>query len=149
MVNIDELNFEEMAKNDSVGGALRELMEGSDSFKSYSDLETAKSDPNTYVVMEGDWGGQIYLTCPVKYVICDQDMLIKILKKLDHMCWECNEGEGAAIRYETFDQGEGISGGMGGGIAIDGLWIHPEIIEKDGIKEELETLIMGTNTPWI
>ena len=62
-----------MAKDDSTGGALRKLLEGSNSFKSYSDLETAKSDPNTYVVMEGDWGGQIYLTCPVKYVICEED----------------------------------------------------------------------------
>lgn len=44
-----------MAKNDSTGGALRKLLEGTNSFKSYSDLETAKSDPNAYVVMEGDW----------------------------------------------------------------------------------------------
>lgn len=138
-----------MAKDDSTGGALRKLLEGSNSFKSYSDLETAKSDPNTYVVMEGDWGGQIYLTCPVKYVICEEDTLLKILNKLDRMCWKCNGGDGAAIRYETFSQREIVAGGMGGGIAADGLWIHPKILETDDIKEELEVLILGANTPWI
>lgn len=138
-----------MAKNDSTGGALRKMLEGTNSFKSYSDLETAKSDPNAYVVMEGDWGGQIYLTCPVRYVICDEDMLKKILKKLDHMCWKCNGGDGAAIRYETFSQGEIVAGGMEGGLAADGLWIHPKILEMNDIKEELEVLILGANTPWI
>ena len=132
-----------MTKSDSTGGALRALLEGDDSFKSYSDLETAKSDSNAYVVMEGDWGGQIYLTCPVRYVICDEDMLKKLLKKLDHMCWKCNGGDGAAIRYETFSQGEIVAGGMGGGLAVDGLWIHPKILEINDIKEKLEVLILG------
>jgi hypothetical protein len=136
-----------MDKNDSAGGELRRWIKGTNSFKSYSDLETAKSDPNAYVVMEGDWGGQIYLTCPVKYVICDEDMLRKILKKLDHMCWKCNGGDGAEIYYETWSQGEDVPGGMGGGLATDGLWIHPKILEENDIAEELEVLILGANTP--
>lgn len=41
-----------MSEKDTVGGVLREWMNGSDKFKSYDDLETAKSDPNTYIVME-------------------------------------------------------------------------------------------------
>ena len=133
----------------ATGSFLREMMNGSDKFKSYGDLETAKSDPNTYVVMEGDWGGQIYLTCPVKYIVCDEALLMKILKKLDHMCWKCNGGEGAEIRYETFNLGDTVLGGMDGGLAEDGLWIHPKILEKEGLKEELETLIIGSSTPWI
>ena len=88
-----------MAINDSTGGALRKLLEGTNSFKSYSDLETAKSDSNTYVVMEGDWGGQIYLTCPVKYIVCDEALLKKLLIKLDQICWKCNGGEGTGIRF--------------------------------------------------
>ena len=138
-----------MDKNDSAGGELRRWIKGTNSFKSYSDLETAKSDPNAYVVMEGDWGGQIYLTCPVKYVICDEDMLRKILKKIDHMCWKGNGGDGAEIYYETWSQGEDVPGGMGGGLATDGLWIHPKILEENDIAEELEVLILGANTPWI
>ena len=138
-----------MSIKDAAGGELREWINGSDKFKSYSDLETAKSDPNTYVVMEGDWGGQIYLTCPVKYIVCDEVLLKKIFKKLDQICWKCNGGDGAEIRYETFNPGETVPGGMGGGLAEDGLWIHPELLEKDGLKEELETLIIGSGTPWI
>lgn len=63
-----------MSKN-ATGSFLRAMMNGSDKFKSYGDLETAKSDPNAYVVMEGDWGGQIYLTCPVNYIVCDEALL--------------------------------------------------------------------------
>ena len=133
----------------ATGSFLREMMNGSDKFKSYDALETTKSDSNAYVVMEGDWGGQIYLTCPVKYIVCDEALLMKILKKLDHMCWKCNSGEGAEIRYETFNLGDTVPGGMDGGLAEDGLWIHPKIIEENDIAEELEALILGANTPWI
>ena len=138
-----------MYKNDSAGGALRSWMNGAGKFKSYSDLETAKSDPNAYVVMEGDWGGQIYLTCPVKYIVCDEALLKKLLIKLDQICWKCNGGDGNGIRYETFNSGDIVPGGMDGGLIQDGLWIHSKIDEMDGMKEELETLIFGSSTPWI
>ena len=65
------------------------------------------------------------------------------------MCWKCNGGEGAEIRYETFNLGDTVPGGMDGGLAEDGLWIHPKIIEENDIAEELEVLILGANTPWI
>ena len=124
-----------MTKDFTTGGKLRELMEGADSFKSYDDLKTAKTDPDAYVIMEGDWGGQIYLTCPAKYIVCDEDVLKEILKKLDQTSWECNGGDGAGIRFETYDLGDEVSGGMGGGMIMDGLWIHPKILENNEMQE--------------
>jgi hypothetical protein len=43
--------------------------------KSFSE---AKKIPNAYVVFEGDYGGQIYLTCPMSKINCNE----KILKQL-------------------------------------------------------------------
>ena len=39
-----------MSKN-ATGSFLRAMMNGSDKFKSYDDLETAKSDPNTCITI--------------------------------------------------------------------------------------------------
>ena len=129
----------------SEGSKFREWISNSQGkkFKSYKDFKSAKADPNSYVVMQGDWGGQIYLTCPIKLVACDEYMLKKILRKLDAMCWGCNGGEGADLCYETHVPGDFVSGGMGGGLATDGLWIHPKILEEDNVNAEVESIILG------
>lgn len=132
-----------MKSND--GSILREWISNSQGkkFKSYKDLKSAKTDPDSYVVMQGDWGGQIYLTCPIKCVTCDEYMLKKVLRKLDGMCWGCNAGAGADLCYETHRSGDVVPGGMGGGLATDGLWIHPNILNEGNIKAELESIILG------
>lgn len=102
-----------------------------DFFKS---LEAAKKVPDACVVMEGDWGGQIYLTCPARLVMCDEETLKKLLAKIDGAEWGCNEGDGSSLYFERVKKG-GVTGGMGGGEVRDGLWIH------GGIHPELAHLI--------
>ncbi len=93
----------------------------------FNSLEEARKASDGYVLMVGDWGGQIYLTCPVKYLKCDEAVLDELLLKIDELEWGCNEGEGAEIRYGRAKPGDGACGGMGGGIAEDGLWVHPDL----------------------
>lgn len=38
-------------------------------YKPLKDLEEAKEYDDAYIIMEGDWGGQIYLVAPVRLVI--------------------------------------------------------------------------------
>ena len=43
-------------------------------------LEDAKHVDDAAVVMEGDYGGSIYLTCPARLVQCDQATLQQLLE---------------------------------------------------------------------
>ena len=80
-----------------------------------------------WLVMEGDWGGQVYLSVPMATVgatLADIDML---LTEIDHACWSCNEGEGSSWYMVDGQPGEGVMGGMGGGILLNQLWLHEEL----------------------
>ncbi|MFH1430356.1 MAG: hypothetical protein ABIG71_02410 [Candidatus Uhrbacteria bacterium] len=100
-----------------------------------------RAEQHVYLVLDGDWGGQIFLTCPVElipgltYDTVDgnpfvtggsTDQIWKLLEELDRFAWPSNEGDGAAMHLEMADEGEGVSGGMGGGETTDGLWLHRE-----------------------
>jgi len=101
----------------------------------------AKETPNAYVIMEGDWGGQIYLVCPIKMIKCDEEQLKKLLLDLDSIAWPGNDG-GYGIYYEKHNPGDIIAGGMGGGIATETLWVHDEFKEKK-LKEQIFEVISG------
>lgn len=100
------------------------------SMTQFFSLEEAKKASDGYVVMEGDWGGQIYLTCPTGLVKCGEEALRKLLSKIDQGEWGCNEGGGASMSFGRAKPGDGVSGGMGGGAVTDGLWIHGGISPK-------------------
>lgn len=91
--------------------------------------ELAKNTEDACVILEGDWGGQIYLVCPMKYVHCSEKTLLNLLKSIDSIEWGCNDGKGRAICFEVIPIGQGVAGGMGGGIVVDGLWLHERLID--------------------
>ena len=113
------------------------------SYVPIKDFEEAKKYDNSYMMMEGDWGGQIYLSIPVKQVKCDYETLKKLLMELDKIAWDCNEGEGCDIYFERKESDEGIVGGMGGGMATDCLWVHEEF---NKIKEKIQNVLDGKRT---
>lgn len=84
-------------------------------------LYKAKEIEGSYVVLEGDWGGQIYLCCPVSHIKCSQEQLKRLLDDLDAIAWKCNEEEGKGMYFEIRKPGEGIGGGMGGGLIKEDL----------------------------
>ena len=49
--------------------------EKDDSYHPLANFAEAKNTDAAVVIMEGDWGGQIYLTCPMKLVKCDEKTL--------------------------------------------------------------------------
>ncbi|MBP1763149.1 MAG: hypothetical protein H6Q65_207 [Firmicutes bacterium] len=109
------------------------------SYQPLANFFEAKNVDNAVVIMEGDSGGQIYLTCPMKLVKCDEKTLEKLLDYLDDIAWACNEGDGKGIYYEVKQPMEGVWGGMGGGIVLSELWVHDEFKEiKDKIKNVIE-----------
>ena len=101
--------------------------------------------PDAYVVLQGDWGGQIYLTAPVTHVKCSEAELSSLLVALDHHAWPCNDGDGAEMFYERFAPGAGVAGGMGGGTTTYSVWLHPEL-EEAGFRRLVSTVLSGEST---
>lgn len=102
----------------------------------------AKSKSDAYLVMEGDDGGQIYLVAPMTMVLCDERVLKDVLRYFDDMAWK--DISMAAIRYEIYKEGDTVSGGMGGGRAENGLWIHSKFFN---VKEKIERILAGLDSP--
>jgi len=67
----------------------------------YMALETfaaARGRPGSVVIFEGDYGGTIYLTIPVREVACDEAALEQLLIDIDAMCWSDSRGARMVMR---------------------------------------------------
>jgi hypothetical protein len=113
------------------------------SYRALHSLDEAKAHPDGAVVMEGDYGGSIYLTCPARVVECDEATLRRLLLDLDKHDWD--DVEGVGLYYEVAPQGSGIAGGTGGGVVTDGLWLHPNLDAK-GLRQRVQAVIAGKRT---
>ena len=81
----------------------------------------------TWLVLEGDFGGQIYLTVRLDK-LGEGASSTSLLLALDKAAWASNEGVGRDVYLVTTNNpDEGVIGGMGGGKLIDGVWLHKEI----------------------
>jgi hypothetical protein len=89
--------------------------------------------------MEGDCGGQIYLTCPVNLIKCSECILYEILIAIDKNQWPENDISMRNIFYEPFELNQGVLGGMGGGIVLEKeIWIHPNLnFSKELLKKAI------------
>jgi hypothetical protein len=111
-------------------------------FRPLRSLDEAKRCEDGVVILEGDYGGQVYLTCPARLVCCPPETLYQLLLDIDSKCWECNSGDGAGIYFERKPAGSGVWGGMGGGRVHAGLWLHPGV-EALGLRPQIEAILAG------
>jgi len=107
-------------------------------FKPLKSLEEAKLRPDGVVILQGDEGGQIYLSCPARHVMCSEDVLRQLLSDIDSREWKCEEI--SDVFFEELPVGSGIWGGMGGGIVVDGIWVHERLAD---IRSSIEAVIQG------
>jgi hypothetical protein len=103
-------------------------------------LNEARQHDDGVAILEGDWGGQIYVVVPAKMIHCLEHTLRQLLLQLDSAAWSCNENEGASIYYERQPTGSGITGGMGGGKSTGNLWVHSEF---DAVADQIREVIEG------
>jgi hypothetical protein len=108
-------------------------------------LEEARQHSDSYVVFEGDWGGQIYLTAPIALVRCASADLERLLREIDGRAWP-DQPEGARVYFERIEQGNGVPGGMGGGRALSTIWIHP-MLEEAGLGPYVTAVLSDTELP--
>ena len=104
-------------------------------------------DEKIYVVFYGDWGGQVYACVPK--VMFREGITLKDLQdialRIEQVEWSCNIQEhdpegGAMVTFRKMRPGQGIIGGMGGGLASKdgGAWINEEIssLSRKFIEEQ-------------
>jgi hypothetical protein len=94
-------------------------------YVAFDSLEAARAAADGVVVLEGDYGGQIYMVVPARLVRCREEDLRTLLMRLDSHAWK--DPAGARVYYERRPVGAGVGGGMGGGRVIDGVWLHPDL----------------------
>jgi hypothetical protein len=123
-----------------------------EAYKYVSDFEEARRTDGCYLIMEADCGGQILLTCPMPLVRASNEALLLLLSDLESITWgkgsvdesssepQCYDAE---MFFEIMRAGEGVGGGMGGGLVTDRLWLHPELTEK-GWTQEIDQVVSGT-----
>ena len=113
-----------------------------ESYDPFRSLDDAKRVDEAAVVMQGDYGGSIYLTCQARLVLCDESTLRQLLFELDALYW--NDPDGAGLYYERVPVGGGVAGGTGGGVVTEGVWIHPDIdAQGEGVREAVESVLFG------
>jgi len=103
-------------------------------------LGEAKALADGCVVMEGDYGGQCYLTAPMRIVACQENELGQLLQDLDEIFWQ--DVEGRHLYYEQHRSGDRIDSGMGGGLILDDTWIHKQLIEF-GLETKIREVLSG------
>lgn len=109
-------------------------------YEAIKSFNEAKATADAAVVMEGDYGGSIYLTCPARLVRCSEPTLRQLLLDLDEHDWD--DPAGAGLYYEVAPVGSGIAGGTGGGVIADRVWLHPDLDAK-GLRQGVEAVIAG------
>jgi|SRR5882724_4001448 len=108
------------------------------SYVSFKSLAEARSHPDSFVILEGDCGGQIFVVCPANKVKCSEQILQKLLLDLDAKTWK--EPDMARVYYEQKRIEKDVSGGMGGAVAETEIWIHKEF---SGIADSVRDVIEG------
>jgi hypothetical protein len=109
-------------------------------YEAVESLEAARAFADGYVILQGDFGGQIYLVCPASQVGCPEAQLRSLLSDLDKLAWR--EPEGARLLFERHPVGEPIVGGMGGGEATGQLWLHKDF-EKLRLRPAILAVLSG------
>lgn len=113
-----------------------------DEYQPLRSLAEAQQVPDGRVILEGDYGGQVFLTCTANMVRCSQEAIHRLLLDIEARCWPTCEGHGAGLYFERKPVGAGVWGGMGGGVITDGLWLHEEV-EGFGIRAQIEEILAG------
>ena len=106
-------------------------------------FQEAKASSNVYVIMEGEYRGQCYLTAPMRIVHCSEVDLQQLLQDLDKIFWD--EKEGTQLTYAPHELGDLIDSGRNGGWIQQDLWIHKDLVDLD-LESKVRKVLEGNAT---
>jgi hypothetical protein len=116
-------------------------MHGSE-FLAYPSLEEARRDPDSAVVLSGDYGGTIFLTVPVRLLQCSLATLWTLVSDLDAVTWMSGDPTIATVAIERHPVRTGVVGGDGGGLVTDGVWVHPTRVVPE-LRAQVTDVVLG------
>lgn len=132
--------------SDEAGGSpMRRLVASSSgaAYQSFPTLAEARESDSSWVVFEGDDGGQIYAVFRVADVACSEDDLRQMLTAIDTHYWA--DDSMTHLAFEVHEEGNTIPGGLGGGLAQSSGWVHPILVE-DSLETPIRDVLAGTHT---
>ena len=119
-----------------------------DKYEAFASLAEAREHRDAAMIMEADSGGQILMTCPVSRIAAEESVLVQLLCDLEMITWgggglsESDVPFEASMHYERLPPGSGVAGGMGGGVVVDGVWVHEALVTL-GLRQQIEDVIAG------
>ena len=111
-------------------------------YKSYSSLSDAWLGEDAVVILEGDYGAQIYVVFPVSLVECGEATLNELLHRLDAIAWPENPDNSAQIVYEEAPIGSVIPDAVGGARVLANGWVGNEF-QRLGIEDQIRAVVCG------
>jgi hypothetical protein len=122
---------------------LRGMMAEADGYEyhAFRSLAEAQEHADGVVILEGDDGGQIFVVYPASEVRCSSESLHQLLAELDAIAWPGNSWP-PRVFFERHELGSVIPGGMGGGVVLNGGWVHPEFVERQ-LESQIRAVIDG------
>jgi hypothetical protein len=112
-------------------------------YQSFPSLAEARESDSSWVVLEGDDGGQIYAVFRVADIACSEGDLRQLLIDIDSRYWA--DDSMTHLAFEVHEEGDAIPGGLGGGVAQSGGWVHP-ILVKGSLENPIRDVLAGTRT---
>ena len=100
--------------------------ERGEAYFAYRTLQEARQAEDGAVILTGDYGGTVFLTAPARLVRCSEEALGVLVSDLDAVTWMSGDPTIATVTYECRPVGSGVSGGDGGGMVIEDVWVHPD-----------------------
>jgi len=88
-----------------------------------------------WLVLEGDWSGQTYLTVPWK-MVGRRSRIATLLGEMDLFAWPCNEKKGRAAYIDRKDDVQSEENELGcfsscsGNRLENDLWLHGEFLSQ-------------------
>lgn len=113
-----------------------------DEYVAYGSLEEARADPDSAVVLSGDYGATIFLTVPVRLLRCGLAALRTLVSDLDAVTWMSGDLRIATVCLERHPAGTGVIGGDQGGAVVDGVWVHPTALTPE-LRDQATDVVLG------
>lgn len=132
--------------SDEAGGSpMRRLVASSTgaAYRSFPTLAEARESDSSWVVFEGDDGGQIYAVFRVADIECSEGALRQLLTDIDSRYWA--DDSMTHLAFEVHDDGDAIPGGRGGAVAQPSGWVHPILVEGS-LESPIRDVLAGTYT---
>ena len=110
------------------------------SYVAYATADEAGQDPDAALIMEGDYGGQIYLACPLSAVAASEGALQSAAPRprRDRLGRPGRSSDPATSGHRSGR----ASPGMGGGAVTDAIWVHEDFAALN-LDDAIRQVIRG------